>query len=296
MMRRASAMVLCWVMAGVVSAQTGPRRAWQQRLEVKVPTAVPLVALEATNPFASPVDVGPALLTAVPPRKLPVAGRALLAAYVEPKGECAGAVPIELPFPGLTGELTSELMRTRFNPARVGAETVASWTVLEITLAAKVKESAVTEQLIELAEAEKPPRQISAEPRYSAGRLAALPAAAHSELTSVAVPKRLSVRSSGGDNEVAIKALVHVTEDGACDRFVPLEVPSGLTSWLSAFVASWRVEPARRGDEPVDCWLVYTARVRIQLGSISSTSVRVLPNQRFSPSAEGPSSLIPGGA
>jgi len=296
MMRSYCAALVCVLLAGAAGAQTGPRRAWQQRLDVDIPTAVPVVALEVTNPFATRVDVGPTLLSSIPPRKLEVAGKALLAAYVEPKGSCAGVVPIELPFPGLTSELTTELMSTRFNAARVGKEAVPSWTVLEIILTGKVKESAVVEQLIEMPDPKRLPEKASPELLYSAGRLAGLPATDRSELTSVAVPKRLRVRASGRETEVAVRALVHLTEDGRCNQYVPLEVPSGLLPWMSAFLASWRAEPALRGEEPVECWLVYTARVRVKFSTISSSSIRVLPSRVFNPSAEAPSAGTPDGA
>ncbi len=45
------------------------------------------------------------------------------------RGECLGAVPLDLPFPGLTSVIVEELTGKRFDPALVGATAAPSWVV-----------------------------------------------------------------------------------------------------------------------------------------------------------------------
>ena len=278
----------CLVMVAVLgSAQQPGQRAWQHRLKLEIPLPVPVVALDPVNPYSVPVDTPPERLAAVPPRKLQLAGWAKVAAYVDSRGECHGAVPLELPFPGITQELTGDLMRTRFEPGRAGTGAQPSWTVLQIALAGKLKESAVVDQNLELPDPASPPRREPVGTVYPAGRLATLPAVDPSTITSPAVPRRLSIRIPGGEREASVHALVHVTATGRVDQFIPVGVAGGVVPWLSAYLASWRLEPATKDGEPVDCWMEDTARVRLKLGTLSSTSLRVLRDERFSP--EGPS-------
>ncbi len=96
----AGAVVLCFV--PLVHAQSGAPRAWQQRIMVEIDLPVPIVGLESANPFAIAVDQVPRLLSSTPPRKFDVGEMAVVAAYVNTKGDCLGGVPLELPFPGLT--------------------------------------------------------------------------------------------------------------------------------------------------------------------------------------------------
>ncbi len=280
----------------VVPAQEAGQRAWQQRLKVEVPAAVPLITLAPANPFATPVSQPPALLTSVPPRKQNVAGRALAALYVDADGRCQGAVPLELPFPGITTSLVDELMDTRFEPAKVGRRDVASWLVLEVTLAATVKESAVLDQTLELPRPDAPPAPPEAQPPFPAGRLASLPFTPRDQLTATASPRRVRVKISGREVETGVRALVHVTDGGRCDRFVPLEVESGLVSWLSAYLASWHLEPAQRDGQPVPTWLHYTARIRLKLSGLDSTTARLFPERTFTPRAATASGSEPAGS
>jgi len=117
------------------------------------------------------------------------------------------------------------------------------------------------------------------------GNLLRLPATSAAELTALATPRRIKVSAPGGDAEAAVSALVHVTAAGRCDRFVALELPGGLGQWLSAYLATWRLEPARRGGAPVDAWVIYTGRVLLQLSSLQSVSARTLTDRSYDPLA-----------
>jgi hypothetical protein len=284
-MKRAAAMVLV-VVLGV--AASGPseevgQRAWQQRLQADIPLPVPMVAVEAVNPFATPVDELPKLLGATPPRKLDVTGLATAAAYVDAKGACLGAVPLELPFPGLTSALVAELGQARFEPARTGNTAQPSWVVVAITVLGRVKESVVSDQSLELPDPSRPPEP-KVPPRVAPpGNLLQLPAVRQSELTSLAAPRRLGLKAPGRDAELAVTALVHATAEGRCDRFVPLDLDSGFEGWLSAYLATWRLQPAVRQGQPVDCWVVYRARVQVELSGLESTAVRTATDSSYDP-------------
>ena len=149
------AVLLC--LAPLVHAQSGTPRAWQQRIEVEIDLPVPIVALESANPFAIPVDQPPRLLTSTPPKKLNVEGIAQVAAYVNPKGDCLGGVPLELPFPGLTTAILEEIKGVRFDPAKTGNGAVGSWVVLGLDIVGRVKESSVGSPTFELPDPASPP-------------------------------------------------------------------------------------------------------------------------------------------
>lgn len=268
------------------SAQSPEGRAWQQRLQLDLRLPVPTVELESVNPFSLPVDTLPRLLTSADPAKLEVEGPLVVAAYVDARGECLGAVPLELPFPGLTAVTVDELSRCRFDPATDGATPAPSWVVLEVNLQGKVKQSETGEPQLEPPDPDRPPA-ITPPPEVSpSGNLLRLPAVAAADLTSLAVPKRLKIKAPGQVAEVLLTALVHVTPEGRVDRFVPLDMPSGLGAWLSAYLASWRLEPATLAGAPTEVWLSYSGRVNLQLSSLQSAEGRALADRTYDPHAD----------
>jgi hypothetical protein len=278
-------LVLCVLTLLAVSAlaDSPPSRAWQQRIDIEVPLPVPRVAVESANPFASLIDSVPRLLASDPPKKVPVSGQAIAAAYVDAKGECLGAVPLEVPFPGMTGAIVTGVSEGRFDPATSNERTRPSWVVIEMTVEGKVKEATVGSQHLALPDPIDPPEVISRAVPPPAGQLLQLPAAAPEELTSLALPKKLKARTSSSEQEVSAQALVHVTADGRCDRYVPIVLDSGLDRWFSAFLATWRLAPATYQGEPVDAWVVYTARFHMKLSSLEVTVYRAMTDRQFDP-------------
>lgn len=278
-----AASVVALLAPSLVAAQSASTRAWQQRLEVSMPLPVPVVELEAINPFATEVDEPAALVESALPRKVDIIGTAVVAAYVDSKGECLGIVPLELPFPALTASLANELTGSRFEPAMAGTAPQPSWVVLEIVMDGRVKDGTVTDQVFELPDPESPPvaqvRGAIAPP----GRLRNLTATPRSQLSQLAQPRRLRVNSPGREDEIPIRALVHITKEGRCDRFVPLELDDGLNNWFSAFVATWKARPARRDGTAVDSWLVYSARATLKLSGIGTTDYRVAKDRTYTP-------------
>ena len=99
----------------------------------------------------------------------------------------------------------------------------------------------------------------------------------------LAAPRRVKVSAPGREDDIHIRALVHITENGRCDRFVPLELYDGLNTWFSGFLASWRVQPATRDGAPVAAWVEYSARFRMKLSGISSTTSRVVRDREYTP-------------
>jgi hypothetical protein len=279
-------MVVMLAVTGSVAAQGSGTRAWQQRLEIEIPLPVPLVELESINPFAVPVEQPPRVIQATSPRKIGVAGLATVAAYIDTKGECLGVVPLELPFPGLTSSIVDELTGSRFDPARSGDDPVPSWVVLEIKMQGKVKESEVLDQTLEMPDPSTPPEPNRPVVMVPPGRLLDLPATPPAELTTPASPRRIRVDAPAREEEVAVRALVHITETGHCDRYVPLELLDGLNSWLSAFLASWQVEAATYDGVSRPSWVVYSARVRLKLSGLDSTNFRVVRGREYNPSPQ----------
>ena len=271
------------LVATSAAAQSASSRAWQQRMDVEIPLPVPLVELEAVNPFATEVDETPKVTQATAPRKVAVQGVATVAVFVDAKGICLGAVPLELPVPGLTASLVEDLNGARFDPATAGGAPQPSWVVLEIVMEGKVKESEIVDQTLEMPDSETPsvPNQpVAMKPPGSLRNLKATP---HAQLSKLAAPRRIKVSAPGRDDEIHIRALVHVTENGRCDRYVPLELYDGLNLWFSGYLASWRVQPATRDGAPLAVWVEYSARVRMKVSGISSTTSRVVRDHEYTP-------------
>jgi hypothetical protein len=246
-----------------------------------------VVELEPANPFAIAVDHLPTLLSSTAPRKLDVAGVAVVAAYVDQKGDCLGGVPLELPFPNLTTPILDELGKTRFESGTTSRGPVGSWVVLGIGMEGRVKDSAVSDPSFELPDPGAPPEPAAPSQVAPSGLLLRAPYENQDNLVTFAAPRRIKVRADGREADIAVRALLHITEGGRCDRFVPLNLEPGLHPWLSAFLATWRLEPARRNGEPHEAWVVYSARARLDLSSLDSTGVRVLRERRFEPPAAG---------
>jgi hypothetical protein len=74
-----------------------------------------------------------------------------------------------------------------------------------------------------------------------------------------------------------------VTAEGRGDRFVPLDLDSGFNTWFSTFVSSWRFEPALWEGQPVECWVVYSARASVKVSTLVSTEFRTLPDRTYNP-------------
>jgi len=271
------------LVATTAAAQSASSRAWQQRMDVEIPLPVPLVELLPVNPFAIIVDETPKVLQASVPRKVDIRGAATVATFVDAKGVCLGAVPLKLPVPGLTASLVEDLNGSRFDPAIAGGLPQPSWVVLEIGMEGKVKESEIIDQSLEMPDPETPsvPNQpVAMKPPGSLRNLKATP---QSQLTKLAAPRRIKIGAPGRDDEVHIRALLHVTEDGRCDRYVPLELYDGLNPWFSGYLASWRMQPASREGVPVAVWVEYSARVRMKISGMSSTTSKVVRDREYAP-------------
>ncbi len=266
------------------SADSGTVRAWQGRIDIDIPLPVPAIELASANPFASKVDTIPRLTGSTAPRKIDVAGSAVVAAYVDADGNCGGAVPLEVPFPGLTRSLIEGVGDGRFEPATTGERSRPSWTVIELRIEGRVKEATVISQELALPDPNDPPEPIRPALPPPAGHLFQLPTVQPDELTSLARPKKVKVRASGSEPVVSVQALVHINAQGRCDQYVPIVLDSGLNRWLSGFLATWRLEPSQLEGQPVDAWVVYTARIKMKLSTLQSASFRVLADRHYDPS------------
>ena len=276
------------VLVPLVHAQSGTPRAWQQRIEVEIDLPVPVVTLESANPFAIPVDRPPQLLSSTPPKKLNVEGVARVAAYVNAKGECLGGVPLELPFPGLTTSILEEIKSVRFDPAKINDTSVGSWVVLGLHMTGRVKESNVGGPTFELPDPASPPEPAAPLRIAPSGLLLRAPFEPQSGLSTFASPRRLKVKAPGQNADIPVRALVHITAGGRCDRFVPLNLEPGLHRWLSAYLATWRLEPAQKDTAPHEAWVVWTARAQLKLSGLDSNGVTVLRDRSFEPPSTEP--------
>ncbi len=274
-------------------AQDRGARAWQQRLAVPMPTVLPFVALDPVNPFATRVDEPPTLLHATVPERFEATGRAVVAAWVDADGQCREAIVLEQPFPGLVTPLVAEFKDTRFEPARAGTQAKPAWVVLEVGFGAEVRTATVLDQVLQMPDPSAPPAPATPLASAPPGRLAELDAAAPSTLTSPAAPRRVKVRVPHHQAEIGIRLLAHVTPQGRCDRFVPLELDGGLTTWVAAYLGTWRLEPGQTNGQPLAAWVVWTARLGLDLGTIKSSEVKVLRDRGFSPGGSSDAAPTP---
>ncbi len=283
-MKRVVMIVATFVLvATTAAAQSASSRAWQQRMDVEIPLPVPLVELLPVNPFAITVDETPKVLQASAPRKVDIRGAATVATFVDAKGVCLGAVPLELPVPGLTASLVEDLNGSRFDPAIAGGLPQPSWVVLEIGMEGKIKESEIVDQSLEMPDPETPSIPNQPVAMKPPGNLRNLKATPHTQLTKLAAPRRIKVSAPGRDDEIHIRALLHITENGRCDRYVPLELYDGFNTWFSGYLASWKIQPASLDGTPVAVWVEYSARVRMKMSGISSTTSKVVRNRQYTP-------------
>lgn len=272
--------------AGPAASQSASSRAWQQRLELEIPVAVPMVELEPINPFEIMIDQPPTMQQSTSPRKVDVRGLAVVAAYVDAKGECLGGVPLELPFSGLTAPMVQDLVGSRFDAAVARGTAQPSWVVLEIAMEGRVKEVEVLDEVFERPDPTTPPIPNVPVAMAPPGGLRNLGFTPQAELTTVAAPRRIRIKAPSREDEVHIRALVHITADGRCDRYVPLELYDGLDPWLSGYLASWRMQPATRDGAAHEVWMMYSARVRVELTSLDSSTVRVLREREYRPNGQ----------
>jgi hypothetical protein len=175
------------------------------------------------------------------------------------------------------------LAGARFDPAMAGAAPQASWVVLELDMEGRVKEAGVSDQSLEPPDPSAPPARTTPLEMAPPGRLRSLDFTSQDQLTQLAVPRRVSIKAPRRDDKVPMRALVHFTPEGRCDRFVPLELYPGLERWFSAFLATWKVQPATRAGEPVASWSVYSAMVTIELSGLDSGDVRVVRDRKYHP-------------
>ena len=285
MVRIARVAIALLTVAAAAAAQDTTPRAWQQRLRTEIPLPVPVVPLDSVNPFSGPLDSLPTLMGSVAPRRVDVFGEALAAAYVDAKGECLGAVPLVLPFPGLTSILVDEFQAAKFEPARIGTTPQPSWTVVKIKVEGRVKESVVSDESLEAPDPTSPSAPVSPPPVSPSGNLVNLPFTAAADLTAMATPRRFKLKVPARATGITVRALVHVTPEGRCDRFVPLDLSPGFDAWLSSYLSSWRLDPANRDGEPIACWVVYSARADIKLSALESTSFESTTERAYSPTA-----------
>lgn len=283
MKRRIAALIVLVFVAFGAAAQSASSRAWQQRLQVEIPLPVPMVELDPINPFAVEIDDVASVLQSNPPRKVDVRGAAVVAAFVDSKGECLGAVPLELPFPGLTSSINQSLTGARFDPAMAGSAPQPSWVVLEIMMEGRVKEAQISDHVLEPPDPASPPVPDVPVEMVPPGNLRSLKATPQSQLSQLASPRRIKLSAPARDDEVQIRALVHIDENGRCDRYVPLELYDGLNPWLSAYLATWRAQPGTRGGEPVESWVVYSANVQVKLSGLDSANSRVVRDREYTP-------------
>jgi hypothetical protein len=271
------------LVATTAAAQSASSRAWQHRMDVEIPLPVPLVELEAVNPFAVEVDETPRVIQATTPRKVDIRSAATVAAFVDAKGICLGAVPLALPVPGLTASIVEDLNGIRFDPAIAGGLAQPSWVILEIGMEGRVKESEIVDQTLEMPDPETPSvanQPVAMKPPGSLRNLRATP---QGQLSKLAAPRRIKVSAPARDDEIHIRALVHINQNGRCDRYVPLELYHGLNQWFSGFLSSWIVQPATRDGAPLAVWVEYSARVRMKLSGMSSTTSKVVRHREYTP-------------
>ena len=79
------------------------------------------------------------------------------------------------------------------------------------------------------------------------------------------------------------QALRDALEEHQPADIIRIVLDSGLDRWFSAFLATWKLEPPTHQGEPVDAWMVYTARFHMRLSTLQLTVFRAMTDRIFVP-------------
>ena len=279
----------------LLAVPAGAQRPWEQHVDLQVGVPLELPAVPPTNPFAATV-VSPAAVNLSPLReKFVDTFAATASAYVDREGVCRRVIFTRLPWPWLAAELQQAILETTFAPARSHGTPVPVWTFIGIDLKGRVTGGHVVRaQGVRPDPATPPVPDVVAAPTPDAQDLA-LPATPPDQAEQMPSPKRFRARIDGRTWSQPLKLLAQVGPDGHCQRVVFLSWPDGLRNWLLTSMAGWQFRPAQGKDGLAASWVQVDGEIEVEVGDLSSDSIRVTRQPANPAAAAGAGAAHPPG-
>jgi len=267
----------------LAAAQAAAQRPWEQRVDLPVSIPIELPSVPPTNPFATPVDGAPALVTTPLVEEFEGTFPVAVAAYLDAQGACQRAVVTTTPFPGVAQQVATALEETRFTPGLLLDTAVPTWIVVGVDLAGRLEEGTVSRVSCQSPDPAAPPQPDASSPFSPEARDLQLPATPAEQLSRVPAPKRFRVRVPSQVLTPTIRLLAEVNESGRVSRVVYLSCPEGLQRWLLVSLGSWTFRPAQRNGRPVTAWALLEGELEVEVGTLVANGLRVKQQAPFPP-------------
>lgn len=272
---RRSSLALVALLAIVPWHAAGAERPWEARVNLPVPVPVELPVLPPTNPFATPVDSHPTILTSPLVERLDSVFRSTAALYVDSGGAVRRAVLLAVPLPGIGDELRQALLETTFTPGRSLSGPASTWLDVGMDLEGRIDRAKVLgvralppePGVVPVPESDPP---LAVEPRD--GQLPATPV---ESLEQLPVPKSFRARVASRSWRQEFRLLAEVSPEGRCTRVVFLSCPVGLRRFFLASLSGWTFRPAQAGGAPVSSWVRLEGALEVEVGSLRANALRV---------------------
>ena len=271
------AIALFLLVAGSVVAE----KPWESKVNLSVPVPVELPAVPPTNPFATPVDTPPVIVTSPMIDKLDSVFRTTAALYVDSGGAVRRAVLLHVPLPGLGDELRQALLESSFTAGRALAGQSNVWLDVGIDLEGRLDRARVLGVRAVPPDPSVPPTPDAdplpaVEPRDL--QLTATPV---ESLDQLPVPKSFRVRLSSRSWRQEFRLLAEVSAQGRCTRVVFLSCPAGLRRYLLASLSGWTFRPALAQGVPAAAWVRLEGALEVEVGTLRANALKVARNSTY---------------
>ncbi len=278
---RRSSLALVAVLSTLPTCLTGSERPWEARVNLPVPISVELPVIPPTNPFATPVDTLPAILTSPLVDRLDSVFRSTAALYVDSGGVVRRAVLLALPLPGVGDELRQALLETAFTPGRSLSGPASTWLDVGIDLEGRIDRAKLMGvRALPPEPGVVPVPESDPFPAVEA-RDVQLPATPIESLEQLPVPRSFRVRVASRSWRQEFRVLAEVSPEGRCTRVVFLSCPVGLRRFFLASLSGWTFRPAQSAGGPVTSWVRLEGALEVEVGSLRANALRVMRSSSY---------------
>lgn len=257
------------------------QKAWEAKVNLAIPVPLELPAVPSTNPFATPVDVTPTVVSSPMVEKLDSVFRTTAALYVDNAGGVRRAVLLAVPLPGIGDELRQALLETSFNPPRSRSGEGSTWFDVGIDFEGRIDGAKILSLKALPPEPGVVPTPESDPTPTVEPRDLQLPAVPLAMLDQLPTPKSFRARISSRSWRQDFRLLAEVSPEGRCTRVVFLSCPVGLRRYLLASLASWTFRPAQAGGSPTLAWVRLEGALEVEVGSLRAHALRVTRSSTY---------------
>jgi len=285
-----------FVLSLMASVPAMAEKPWEARVNLAVPVPVELPAVPPTNPFATSLATLPAPVSTPLREKFSGTFSVLASLYVDAEGVTRRAVFTQAPLPGLVDALRPDVLEMTFKPARVSGSPVSVWLAVGIDLHGRIDEGRVTRIQPTAPDPATPPASEPVSTPSVEAQDRELPATSVERLDQLPSPKHVRAKAKGRAWHQGIRALAEISEAGHCQRVVFLSCPDGLRPWLLASMGAWTFRPATTKDGPATAWVQFDGEIELEMGTLSSDTLRVIGQGLSARAAAQPAGGPPPGA